>query len=103
MDRIRPGRPGAGRTQRSRPHGYPRRRADRDLAGTGTGAHRPRWARGGGGPYGDCQAGRSLASTRKAPFTRKRPEAHLWQRRRTIGRQVGTNAQFMDMEIHRFQ
>ncbi|GAA1106826.1 hypothetical protein GCM10009579_30140 [Streptomyces javensis] len=72
------------------------------MANPGTGTHRPRCARGSGGPYGDCQAGRSVASARK-PFTRKRPEAHPWLRRSTIGRRVGTNAQFMDIEIHRFQ
>ncbi|ADI10671.1 hypothetical protein SBI_07551 [Streptomyces bingchenggensis BCW-1] len=37
------------------------------------------------------------------PFAQKCPEAHLWQWRRTIGRQVGRTAQFLDTELHRFQ
>ena len=149
-DRILPDRPRVGRTQRfgdqsRRPHRYPRRTADRDLANIGTGAHRPRCARCGGGPYGDCQAGRSVrpepptsrrrttgsgstsatgpgslscsrfrgsgrtertfirSRTVSSAFARRRSDAHVWQRRRTIGRQVGTNAQFLDTELHRFQ
>ncbi len=51
------------------------------------------------------QASRSLwfALTRNPSFARKRPETHVWQRWRTIGRQVGTTTQFLDTEIHRFQ
>lgn len=44
-----------------------------------------------------------FAWTWNVPFARKRPKAHLWQRRRTIGRQVGTTTQFLDTELHRFQ
>ena len=34
-----------------------------------------------------------VASTR-SPLARKRSDAHVWQRRRTIGRQVGATTQF---------
>jgi hypothetical protein len=56
------GEPGALGGQSHRPHRWPRRSADRDRAGAGAGAHRPRGARCGGGPYGDCQAGRPVRS-----------------------------------------
>lgn len=157
------------------PPRYPCRTTDRGVTSPGTGAHRPRRDRCGGGPYGDCQAGRSVrpepptswrrttgsgsssaarpvsvsvslscrrfrssgctertfvrsrtvslvlsrhpaqmtrcrasrgpwfALTRSLPFARQRPEAHLGQRRRTIGGQVGTTTQFLNTEIHRFQ
>lgn len=51
------------------------------------------------------QASRSswFAWTRNFPFAPKRPEAHLWQWRRTIGRQVGMATQFLDTEMYRFQ
>ncbi|GLW03109.1 hypothetical protein Slala05_67390 [Streptomyces lavendulae subsp. lavendulae] len=101
--------------QSHRPHRYSRGKEDRGFATPGTGAHRPRCARPDDGPYGDCHAGRSLrpgtlrsrnlrcAWTRNAPCARKCPEGHPRQRRRTIGRQVGTTTQVLDMEIHRFQ
>lgn len=54
---------------------------------------------------------RSGTVTWNSPSVQKRPEAHLWQRRRTIGRkvgrqvgtQVGTTTQLLDTELHQFQ
>ncbi len=62
----------AAQTHRS--HRWPRRRSDGDQATPGTGAHRPRCARRGGGPYGDCQAGRPVRS--EPPTARRRTTGH---------------------------